>query len=111
MLIIRALGEFPSLQATDELGGTMPYGQFDSPEIDEIGALDDYQGALAGMSRREFLAYCTGIAATLGLEPGMGVKIANAAVGNAAARRPSVIWLSGQACTGCTETLLRTNHP
>lgn len=89
----------------------MPDGQLHSREPEEIGNLDGYEGALGGMSRREFLAYCTGIAATLGLEPGMGVKIANAAVANATARRPSVIWLSGQACTGCTETLLRTNHP
>jgi len=29
----------------------------------------------------------------------------------AALKRPPVIWLSGQECTGCTETLLRTNHP
>ena len=28
-----------------------------------------------------------------------------------AARRPSVIWLHMQDCTGCTETLLRTSQP
>ena len=28
-----------------------------------------------------------------------------------AAKRPSVIWLQMQDCTGCTETLLRTAHP
>ncbi|MBI1208977.1 MAG: hydrogenase small subunit [Azospirillum sp.] len=60
------------------------------------------------MRRRDFLRFCTGVAATLGLSPGLGVRIANAAV---AAARPTVIWLSGQACTGCTETLLRTQHP
>jgi hydrogenase small subunit len=26
-------------------------------------------------------------------------------------RRPPVIWLAGQACTGCTESLLRPSHP
>jgi hydrogenase small subunit len=36
-----------------------------------------------------------------------------AAVANAvaAARRPSVIWLHFQECTGCTESLLRSEHP
>lgn len=85
----------------------MPDGLVDI-DSEHIGDLDEYEGALAGMTRREFLTYCTGIAATLGLSPAFGVKIANAAV---AAPRPTVIWLSGQACTGCTETLLRTNHP
>jgi len=85
----------------------MPDGHVDL-DAEQIGNLDEYEGALAGMSRREFLTYCTGVAATLGLSPAFGVKIANAAV---AAPRPTVIWLSGQACTGCTETLLRTHHP
>jgi len=38
----------------------------------------------------------------------MGAKIAEAV---AALKRPPVIWLSGQECTGCTETLLRSTHP
>jgi hydrogenase small subunit len=29
----------------------------------------------------------------------------------AAPKKPSVIWLQFQECTGCTETLLRTSHP
>ncbi len=49
-----------------------------------------------------------GVAATLGLSPALGVRIANAATDPS---RPPVIWLSGQACTGCTESLLRANHP
>jgi hydrogenase small subunit len=78
------------------------------PGIGAIGELDGYAGALAGLTRREFLHFCTGVATTLGLSAAMGVKIANAAV---SAPRPTVIWLSGQACTGCVESLLRTNHP
>ena len=85
----------------------MPDGHLDLDTAD-IGDLDSYDGALGGLTRREFLNYCTGVAATLGLTPALGVNIANAAV---AAPRPSVIWLSGQACTGCVETLLRTSHP
>ncbi len=38
----------------------------------------------------------------------MGAKIAEAVT---SAKRPPVLWLSAQECTGCTESLLRTNHP
>lgn len=88
----------------------MPEGLMDPAAGDAggVGELDSYRGALGGMTRRNFLRFCTGVAASLGLSPAMGVQIANAA---SAARRPSVIWLSGQACTGCTESLLRTHHP
>ncbi|MBK8908660.1 MAG: hydrogenase small subunit [Rhodospirillales bacterium] len=74
----------------------------------DLGDLDGYRGALGGVNRRDFLKFCTGVAAALGLSPGLGVRIANAAT---AAARPPVFWLSGQACTGCTETLLRAYHP
>lgn len=70
--------------------------------------LDSYQGALGGLTRREFLKYCTGVAATLGLSSMMGIRIAEAAT---APTRPPVIWLSAQECTGCTESLLRAYHP
>jgi hydrogenase small subunit len=69
---------------------------------------DDYTGALGGLTRREFLKYCTGVAATLGLSSWMGLRIAEAAT---APQRPPVIWLSAQECTGCTESLLRAYHP
>lgn len=85
----------------------MPDGGVESV-AETFGDLDSYRRSLGGLSRRQFLSYCTGIAAVLGLSPSLGVRIANAAV---SAPRPSVIWLSGQACTGCTETLLRTHHP
>jgi hydrogenase small subunit len=65
-------------------------------------------GTLAGLSRRDFLTFCTGVAATLGLPAAAGVKIAEAAT---APKRPPVIWLSGQECTGCSESLLRATHP
>ena len=74
----------------------------------DFGDLDGSAGALCGLCRRDFLKVCTGIAATLGLPPSVGVRIANAAT---SPTRPPVIWLSGQACTGCTETLLRSTHP
>ena len=61
-----------------------------------------------GLSRREFLTFCTGVAATLGL-PGSAALAMAEAVTNP--RRPPVIWLSAQECTGCTESLLRSQHP
>jgi hydrogenase small subunit len=65
-------------------------------------------GPFGLVSRRDFLKFCTLVAASLGLPLGMGAKIAEAV---AAIKRPPVIWLSGQECTGCTETLLRSTHP
>jgi hydrogenase small subunit len=64
--------------------------------------------SLNGISRREFLKFCAGIAATLGLPTAMSFKIAEAATNP---QRPPVIWISAQECTGCTESLLRANHP
>ncbi len=61
-----------------------------------------------GVSRRDFLKFCTGVAVLLGLPLGMGSKIAEAVINP---KRPPVLWLSAQECTGCTESLLRTNHP
>ncbi|MCW5698264.1 MAG: hydrogenase small subunit [Rhodospirillales bacterium] len=85
----------------------MSAGEVCAPTQD-FGDLDGYKGALGGLNRREFLKFCTGVAAALGLSPALGVRIANAAT---VAARPPVFWLSGQACTGCTETLLRAYHP
>jgi hydrogenase small subunit len=47
-------------------------------------------------------------AAAVGLPAAAGVKMAEAA---AAGKKPSVVWLSFQECTGCTESILRTSHP
>lgn len=60
------------------------------------------------LSRRDFIRICTLAAAAVGLPGSAAAKIAEAV---AAGRKPSVIWLSFQECTGCTESLLRTSHP
>jgi len=60
------------------------------------------------VSRRDFLKFCAVVTAGMGLPLGAAVKIAEAV---ASPQRPPVIWLSGQECTGCTETLLRSTHP
>jgi len=60
------------------------------------------------LDRRDFLRICSLAAAAVGLPASAGKAFAEAA---AAGRRPSVIWLSFQECTGCTESLLRTSTP
>ncbi len=61
-----------------------------------------------GVDRREFLRFCAGIAAALGLPAPFGRKVA-AAIGRD--DRPAVIWLHLQECTGDTESLLRASRP
>jgi hydrogenase small subunit len=61
-----------------------------------------------GISRRDFLQLCTAMAATMGLPSGAEAAMAEAM---ATKKRPSVIWLHFQECTGCTESMLRAEHP
>jgi hydrogenase small subunit len=61
-----------------------------------------------GVSRRGFLKFCVATTSMLGLAPSMVREVAAAL---AQARRPSVIWLSFQECTGCTESLTRSHSP
>jgi hydrogenase small subunit len=61
-----------------------------------------------GVSRRAFLKFCAATASLLALPQSMTPAIAAAL---AQARRPSVIWLSFQECTGCTESLTRSYSP
>ena len=66
-----------------------------------------------GVSRRSFLQLCTALMVTAPVGLGVTSK-ANAlevaqTIGKA--KRPSVIWLHFQDCTGCSETLLRTSRP
>jgi hydrogenase small subunit len=61
-----------------------------------------------GISRRGFLKFCSAMATLMALPPGMAPAIAEAL---SKAKRPSVIWLSFQECTGCTESLTRSHSP
>lgn len=66
-----------------------------------------------GVSRRRFLELCLKLAvvAPSGLTLTRKVHAAELAREVASARRPPVIWLHFQDCTGCSETLLRTSEP
>jgi hydrogenase small subunit len=61
-----------------------------------------------GIQRRDFMKVAAGLLAAMGLP-----RSALGAVVNAMTqpKRPSVIWLQFQECTGCTESLLRSEHP
>ena len=61
-----------------------------------------------GVSRRTFMKYCTTLASLMALPPAAGLAMAEAM---AAAKRPSVIWLPFQECTGCTESITRSHSP
>jgi hydrogenase small subunit len=61
-----------------------------------------------GVSRRGFLKFCTAAASMMALPPSMAEEVAKSLE---QARRPSVIWLSFQECTGCTESLTRSHAP
>jgi hydrogenase small subunit len=61
-----------------------------------------------GISRRAFLQLCATLATTLGLPKGAEAAIEKALESKP---RPSVIWLHFQECTGCSESLLRAEHP
>jgi hydrogenase small subunit len=61
-----------------------------------------------GISRRVLLKYCSYMAGLMALPADAAGAMAE---GLARARRQSVIWLSFQECTGCTESLTRSFNP
>jgi hydrogenase small subunit len=61
-----------------------------------------------GFSRRTFLKFCTAVASSMALPASMAPAMAESL---AKARRQSVIWLSFQECTGCTESITRSYSP
>jgi [NiFe] hydrogenase small subunit len=62
-----------------------------------------------GVSRRDFMKYCTFLTATMGLSSSFVPKVAE--VFAAPKQRPPVIWLHFAECTGCSEALLRSMYP
>lgn len=68
---------------------------------------DEY--APRGVSRRDFLKYCTWVAAAIGLEYSRVPDVAKAI--ESLALRPRVVWGSFQQCTGCAVQLLQNREP
>jgi hydrogenase small subunit len=61
-----------------------------------------------GISRRGFIKYCTAAASALALPSWMGPAMAEQLRNS---RRPSVVYLSFQECTGCIESFTRSFAP
>jgi len=61
-----------------------------------------------GISRRDFLGCCTRMGVILGVS---ATALPRVAAAMAAIRRPSVIWLQLQECTGCVESVTRSADP
>ncbi|MCF8035543.1 MAG: hydrogenase small subunit [Desulfobacteraceae bacterium] len=65
--------------------------------------------AKSGVSRRDFMKYCTFLTATMGLSAAHVTQVAD--VFAAPKQRPPVIWLHFAECTGCTEGVMRHTNP
>jgi len=61
-----------------------------------------------GISRREFMGFCSAMAALIGLPRSAAGRIAAAL---ASERKPTLVWLEFQDCAGNTESFLRASKP
>jgi hydrogenase small subunit len=61
-----------------------------------------------GISRRELLFFCAGVAGTFGLPASAATQIASALT---KAKKPILVWLEFQDCCGNTESFLRSSAP
>ena len=61
-----------------------------------------------GYSRRDFMKFCTTIAAYMGLQASGAAQVAEALKSNS---RVPVIWMHFQECTCCSESFIRSSHP
>jgi [NiFe] hydrogenase small subunit len=61
-----------------------------------------------GVSRRDFLKFCSAVAVAMGMGPAFAPSVAKALT---MGKRPSVVYLHNAECTACTEALLRTYKP
>jgi hydrogenase small subunit len=61
-----------------------------------------------GVSRRDFLTFCSEMCAILGVGAALRPRVAAALQ---SVTRPSVIWVQLQECTGCVESVVRTAEP
>ena len=74
-----------------------------TPETDLSTAL-----ALQGINRRQLVKFCSAMLGMLAL-PEKYLAQTVAAVGKA--KKPVLVWLQFQDCTGCSESILRSSHP
>jgi hydrogenase small subunit len=77
---------------------------------DAMSTSDTFYEAMRsrGISRRDFLTFCTMTTASLGLAPSLVGRVAQAMETKP---RIPVIWLHGLECTCCSESFIRSSHP
>ncbi|MBC7962231.1 MAG: hydrogenase small subunit [Steroidobacteraceae bacterium] len=61
-----------------------------------------------GVSRRDFLKFCSAMTAAMALPASFAPRVAQALD---EVKRPTLVWLEMQSCTGDTEALLRSANP
>ena len=61
-----------------------------------------------GVSRRDFMKFCSAMSAALALPAAFAPRIAQALD---EVKRPTLVWMEFQSCTGDTEALLRASNP
>ena len=61
-----------------------------------------------GVSRREFMGFCSAMAVLFGLPKGATAMIADAVENSP---KPTLVWLNFQDCAGNTESFLRASKP
>jgi len=66
------------------------------------------QAQMQGYSRRDFLQFCSWIAAAAGVEASLVPQVVEAL--DTKTRLP-VVWFHFQECTCCSESFIRSNHP
>jgi len=66
------------------------------------------QAQRKGYSRRDFLRFCSWLAATAGIPAAALDRVVHAAQTKP---RPPVLWMHFQECTCCSESFLRSSHP
>jgi hydrogenase small subunit len=89
---------------TKELSGMISPNAFPWVEGESLGTHIESRG----IPRRDFLQFCTEMAVILGIGSAAAPKVAKALE---SVKRPSVVWLQLQECTGCVESVLRTSDP
>lgn len=77
---------------------------------DSLTGSDSLSRQLAerGVSRRDFMKFCSAMSAALALPATFAPKIAQALD---EVKRPTLVWMEFQSCTGDTEALLRASAP
>jgi hydrogenase small subunit len=77
----------------------------ETPKVDQA-LMEEFERQ--GVSRRDFLGFCSVMASALALPEAVGAQIAEAIETE---KKPTLVWLEFQDCAGNTEAFLRSGRP